>query len=129
MSETGLIGKRQVVRDLRKIVNAKLLEEGVDYVYTGRAHPEATASAACVYVWKGQPDCLVGHWLIRQGVSPEALEPLWNNSAGAVVREFLGDRLDNEARALLVNVQHRQDGGMPWAEVLEHAELDAEGLV
>jgi len=107
-------------------VKAIVAEYGHDYVYTKR--PFGHGASRCVYVYEGQPDCLVGKFLAAQGVSIEHLaegDTARFGSAAENLLDYLAqDRIlgtDTETVAFLANLQSEQDRGAEWGVALRRA--------
>jgi len=107
-------------------VKAIVAEYGHDYVYTKR--PFGHGASRCVYVYEGQPDCLVGKFLAAQGVSIEHLaegDTARFGSAAENLLDYLAqDRIlgtDTETVVFLANLQYEQDQGSEWGVALRRA--------
>jgi hypothetical protein len=110
-----------VVLALKRIV----AEKGEDYVYkkviTGH-------DSRCVYFdkEKGQPSCLVGHFMYQEGLltSAEQFDPFEDDNAAQMVRSLVegGKAYFGQRSEMLLNlVQAQQDSGHTWGNSLEYA--------
>jgi len=113
-----------------------LVEEyGDDYIYP-------RYEERCVYVFEGEPDCMVGKFLANKGVPVERLKEadangdIWGNITGASAVELVGQlenegiiTISSEARKALQYAQIAQDGGETWGaalqEVIRHLDPEA----
>lgn len=94
----GMITRSEVLRELRNIVD----EYGEEY----RAH--------CQYLGEdGEPKCIVGVYLARQGVSVQTLDMLGPVSAPNF-EDVVGLEFEGEARTTLDVAQRIQDSGYVW---------------
>jgi len=108
-------------------VKAIVAVHGYDYVYTKKRVIEG-AAPRCVYVYNGQPDCLVGKFLASQGVSIRDLERGDTAAFGSAAEDVLHDLArrgilgtDGETFQFLANLQYEQDRGTTWGEALSRA--------
>lgn len=103
---------------------AAVAERGEDFLYQAE-FAEAYDSQGCVYVWNGEPACLVGLALVLGDVlSTEELALQEGMSASAVTSGFFS----GEACEVLRAAQMAQDQGAPWGESLQAAYDKARGL-
>jgi hypothetical protein len=96
-------------------------EKSPDYVYkrvTEMTEEEEENGQSCLYFEQGQPSCIVGHVLSYMGINsaPEG------SGAGHALTQ-LGVHADPKTKALLEDVQERQDDGVPWGEALRKAQF------
>jgi hypothetical protein len=102
------------------LLKAVVAEKGEDYVYQKR-----NDGYDCVYVYDGQPDCIVGHVLHRLGVTAEEMsdgDSVWDeNSHGVLYYLEYRERLQFEPRAahVLESAQYFQDRGYTWGASLK----------
>lgn len=73
----------------------------------------------CVYADKGECSCLVGHVLVRAGVSVDVLDGEEGPITGLVLE---GIEVTDTARWVLAAAQEAQDIGETWGEALKRAE-------
>lgn len=112
-----------VVSKLQAIVDAK----GADHVYQQRENG-VTGDKGCMYVYGGQPDCLVGHLLVELGVpgadldylnpDREEISEIPIHAAEQRLEGKYGISFSPSASSLLSEVQSRQDRGYAWGEAL-----------
>jgi hypothetical protein len=99
-------------------------EKGAEYVYKNVTHPD-NGSETCVYFdpKTKKPSCLVGHVLVRKGVTFERLDGrdrnLYTDVQGLIDADII--KVDNETQALLSLAQGAQDQGATWGDALETA--------
>jgi len=107
-------------------VKAVVAEYGHDHVYTKRLFGHG--SSRCVYVYEGQPDCLVGKFLAAQGVSVEHLAAGDTGVFGSAAENLLNYlaqarvlNTDTDTVMFLANLQYEQDKGSEWGVALRRA--------
>lgn len=108
---------------LTKVVSAV----GKDHVYVNNDGIKAGGiiGAECTYVHDGDtPGCIVGHAMVRLGVSVGELKPL--NTAGALsllweLEEKGVLKTTSMARNVFMEAQMAQDRGATWGEALKEA--------
>jgi hypothetical protein len=114
--------------DIKNGLLALVIKEGEDFVYSKR-DTRQDSQGRCVYVHQGEPDCIVGQFLARQGVSVERLEKADTGFAFGQSAFDLLDALEFEKvisishmgkEALLV-AQSAQDRGDTWGTALGKA--------
>jgi len=87
-----------------------------DFIYRER-------NDGCRYLSEdGQPDCLIGHVLIKAGVSPEDIRKFEGISPTGL--PWFGV----DSREVAYVAQKTQDGGRPWGKALENAVSEARYL-
>jgi hypothetical protein len=101
------------LRNMKQIVT----EAGEDYVY--RARLETPVGKACVYLWEGIPDCLVGRILSRMGVSMKTLSDMGTIGIGAAAVSHL--TLSRYTVDVLAFAQQYQDSKYTWGQCLDFA--------
>ena len=116
------------VDDVRKGLTELVQEYGEDFRYTPK-HKSESDSERCLYVWNGEPDCIVGKLLHRMGVPLERLQRADNGPVGMPARELLhwlilegvleSDQEVQELAYALDVAQSLQDDGSSWGVVLE----------
>lgn len=96
----------------------EIVAENPDYVYDDR-----DAEGFCRYFNdEGEPSCVVGHVLARNGIVAEQVAPIKYSGAAAVIRETTGVLPSLSGSTLFYEMQAWQDAGTPWGEALEKAE-------
>jgi hypothetical protein len=105
-----------------------ILEEfGENHVYEMR---DSEHGLSCVYVYQGEPDCIVGKFLANAGVSLDLLKEADNNTFGGGISAYglLGNLVDRgvitiegDAFTALCRLQGSQDEGTPWGEAVHEA--------
>ncbi len=120
------------VDDVRKGLTELVQEYGEDFRYTPK-HKSESDSEQCLYVWNGEPDCIVGKFLHRMGVPLERLQKAdsgpgmsarellhWLNLEGVVWSDLGGVSESEQKVAYALDVaQSLQDDGSSWGVVLE----------
>lgn len=96
----------------------EIVAENPDYVYGD----QDAEGFCCYFDDEGEPSCLVGHVLARNGITAEQVEPVKVSCAPAVIREIAEIQLSLEAKILFDSVQCWQDMWEPWARALKLAE-------
>jgi len=103
-------------------------EAGADFVYSKRGAGE-TYDGRCVYVWDGEPDCIVGKYLAKVGVPIDRLRKADSMGFGEPARALLHDLehqgmidIEPDAIRLLQETQYHQDQGRTWGHSLSTAE-------
>jgi hypothetical protein len=116
-----------VVEKLNEIVN----EYGADHVY--EKHSDSDVSR-CLYVWKGEPDCIIGKLLVKLGFTVGNLYSIEGESAAEAFNKLYGLDIDMLRRRdwpkviqLVWDVQSRQDGGMPWGRAVSEGIANVNG--
>jgi hypothetical protein len=107
VSEPIRIDKRKALSLISKAVKAR----GADYVY-----PSDGGRTGCHYVWKGEPDCIVGQCLADAGVSIYTLKGMSgtiDDEAGTNTHAFI---LTAGALAVFDAAQHVQDDRATWGD-------------
>lgn len=101
---------------------------GEDFVYEHKDMTDLRGSfeygglsRGCRYVEEGHPSCLVGHVLVRTGVSLEALNKLDMLGVSASSLADYGIQADMGAQRVLGAAQEVQDSGKSWGEALRMA--------
>jgi hypothetical protein len=100
-----------------ELLREVIFEKGEDFVYEAVGPDEE-----CLYVHDGRPACIVGHVLVRAGVSlaelveVETCTPMDTHRGPAFLTWA-----DEHARRLLTRVQDGQDNGKPWGVALDVA--------
>lgn len=90
-----------------------------------RNHEDLTSPERCQYFeLDGSPSCIIGHAFADELRAAGVEAGTDHNGQGIdfLVRQGLL-RIEQDALRYLVGVQTDQDGGMPWAEAVEDAEL------
>lgn len=111
-----------------QLVREVVAEAGADHVYTKRRRNGVEGQ--CLYVWKGQPDCIVARVLHRHGVPVEELRRWEDIAAGDMCpiagrmvtlrRKEVGNALATaEAAMFLRRIQFYQDANTPWGVCVE----------
>lgn len=117
---TKAIDGPEALRLLREVVG-----ERPDFVYA----PPVGSNETCMYVWQGQPSCVVAHVLVRAGYDIDTIANLdpWGliDSARSHVRAV---RVNDEAAQILTVAQTTQDNSAAWSEALDAAENRARFL-
>jgi len=94
---------------------------GDDFVY--QIH--SGSGATCMYVWEGEPDCLIGCFLADLGLPLEAFNDHEGSEIETAVEKGLlsdnGFTIDPEALHLLGKLQYWQDAHEPWGVAYERA--------
>jgi len=100
-----------------ELLREVIAEKGEDFVYEPIGEDET-----CLYVHDDQPSCIVGHVLVRAGVSLPELVAVETCTPRDVTRApaFL-TWADERARRLLTRVQDGQDNSKPWGLALDIA--------
>lgn len=111
----------EIGQRLIEIVRAKAAENP-DFIY----EPPGGSGHSCVYVYRGEPSCLLGHALWEAGLIDEKFEhrleelngltypqPLNEEGFGDIASALNLD-LDAHERAWLENVQTHQDNERMW---------------
>ena len=112
------------VDEALKLLEAVVADFGEDHVY--QRHSLAEGGATCRHIHNGEPDCLVGHVLIRSGrFTAEELSDIQTVRLAAFT--YPG-RLVDEATHVLVAAQSTQDAGCTWGVALERARRVAQRL-
>lgn len=108
------IGYDEAVEILNELIEGK-----EDFVYK----PQVQGSSACVYVWDGQPSCLIGQLLARKGADNEFLHEC--DQRGPVAALVATGLLvcDERTMRLLADVQSDQDRGTRWDFAVQRAIL------
>lgn len=106
-----------------RALNEAVREKGYKYTY-GRRGP----SMFCYNTWHGQPDCIVGHVMVRLGVPIEwfDVDNRDNDDVGDVCKAlYLQDlfEFEDEAKDLLGYAQSAQDNNVAWGEAVTRAHL------
>lgn len=111
-----------------QLIREVVAEAGADHVYL--KHERAGIKGQCLYVWEGQPDCIVARVLHRHGVPVEELRR-WEDIAagdmhpiaGRMVtpgRKKVGNALMTpEAAQFLGRIQIHQDANTTWGVSVE----------
>lgn len=105
--------QERALQIMREIVE----EKGADYVYPDS---EKEHGDTCQYLTYDEdhkptgPSCLVGHYLVRTGVSFEDLVQY----EGSNINDSFGLGLPSWLSDALSAAQARQDGGEPWGVAL-----------
>ena len=105
---------------IRAVVEAAIMlaEASPDHVY---AMPGEGESARCYYVWDGQPSCIFGQALVREGVPLDTLRDtechLWDTDGKTGLDHLLpalGIEVQPSALGYLKLAQSEQDTGHEW---------------
>jgi hypothetical protein len=95
-------------------------QEGSAFQYS----PHSGSGGTCTYVWEGEPDCLIGRYLVDLGLPIEAF--LGHEGKG-VDDLFLDGHLkkyefsaEPEAILAMKNIQDLQDNELTWGEAYEN---------
>lgn len=125
MSEKPIyVSKSDVATGLKAIV----AEYGEDFVYQQR---DTHFGSHCVYVWQGEPDCIVGKLLHRLGVPVEQLAR-GDGEVGHPVGLLAGSLVEHleelgvisaecGVSEILDRAQSRQDSGRTWGQSVREA--------
>lgn len=96
-------------------------QEGEDFIYKKN-------NGACTYTREGNGDCIVGQFLIAEGVSVERLEVADRNAVGlrapALLRQLVDEgviTVTEPALGVLDIAQDFQDSGESWGESVHYA--------
>lgn len=109
-----------VILKLREIVD----EYGADHVY--RKHHNADDFGYCLYVFNGEPDCIIGKLLVKLGFTVDQLAANEGEGAPQVFANLYGwDHFDMtnpssvpDVIMLAYCVQVQQDGGRTWGQAV-----------
>jgi hypothetical protein len=107
-----------VVAELPAIIATR----GEDFVYA--LHSDSELPHTCTYIYNGEPDCLIGCYLVSKGVPIEAFAPYEGNDVGQVLAQPEFNDLVTvtpEATKLLFDIQSNQDEFIPWGEAYTKA--------
>ena len=101
----------------------KVGEERPEFVYEQDSSP---GGRSCSYARDGQPSCIVGHALVRLGLSVgdlELFDELGDSGISEVVEAsgHIFDEDDPEATRKATVAQNQQDHGKPWGEATQGA--------
>lgn len=112
---------------VRQGLKALVEQEGEGFIYKKN-------SGSCTYTRKGKGDCLVGRFLVAQGVPVERLEIADRNRLGLRASALFLQLVDEEvltitgaASAMLAVAQDHQDDGFTWGESLSAALFTIDG--
>lgn len=98
-------------------------EKGAEYVYKNVTRGRGSETCAYFDPKTKKPSCLVGHVLVRKGVTFERLHArernLYTDVQGLIDADII--KVDNETQALLDLAQRAQDQGQTWGSALETA--------
>lgn len=105
-----------------RALNEVVREKGYKYAYPRERR------GACYNVFEGEPDCIVGHVLVRLGVPIEWFDTDSRDNAdvGDVCKAlYLQDlfEFEEDAKDLLGYSQAAQDNAIPWGEAVTRAHL------
>jgi hypothetical protein len=114
--------------DIRAGLKALVDEKGEGFVYSKR-DTRQDSQGRCVYVHQGEPDCIVGQFLARQGVSVERLKKA---DTGFMFGQAAFDLLDALEFEKVISISHMgknalqvaqsaQDRGDTWGTALGEA--------
>lgn len=98
-----------------------IADENPDFSFEGDNFPDG-----CSYNDNGQPACIVGHWMVREGITLPDMNTSLNSAviSGRFMSNFLeaqNVRLNYDAKHFLQEVQFKQDGGETWGDAVEAA--------
>ena len=101
----------------------KVGEGRPEFVYEQDSSP---GGRSCSYARDGQPSCIVGHALVRLGLSVgdlELFDELGDSGISEVVEAsgHIFDEDDPEATRKATVAQNQQDHGKPWGEATQGA--------
>lgn len=120
MTETRTLDGAMALRLLREVV-----AERPDFVY----RPPDPNSVGCMYVYAGQPSCLVAQVLARAGAPLSDIARLDNRGpARDALPHLPGWTFTTKAVWILDAAQDKQDQEVPWSQALEAAESRAASL-
>lgn len=97
--------------------------EGPDFIYKAYER-DSYGRTTCRYVENGQPSCIIGRMLSRQGLLPVFPEDSYENTlcvSSLLTENDLSRRFTLGARGFMSLLQLSQDRGMPWGEAIERA--------
>jgi hypothetical protein len=114
-TEITVLDERTTVR----LLDEALAKRGEDFVYDRVSYGDQ-----CVYVYDGQPACLVGEVLFLAGVPVEWME--YNNSGNAddilgKLESQRGVQVPQAVKDALRSAQSQQDKGQPWDKSVKAA--------
>ena len=108
--------------DVRSGLEALVAEKGEDFVY-GKNAQEGPDYPVCLYVRNGEPDCIVGQFLARQGVPIERLMEADKTFGGTPARDLLQELVNEDVISIsddsiyaLREAQYNQDTRLTWGE-------------
>jgi hypothetical protein len=121
---------------LRNIAHARAQELGIqpdemDYASIGGNHPPLTKDqawaltldTACFYTHSDRPGCIVGQWLVLNGVTLDELAQQEGENADDVVVRFM-PAVPTDVLEFLMNVQSYQDSGEKWLAAIKDGSAD-----
>lgn len=116
------------IETVEKGLRALVDQYGENFVYD--KHETECGSFECTYVRDGQADCIVGKFLVAQGVPLERLAEadLAFHGAGLPADCLLSElrhegciTISGESISALKEVQYQQDDGNPWGVAVRRA--------
>jgi hypothetical protein len=116
--------KHITTADALRALEEAVAEKGEDYAYTG-FDEEDPRFACCLYVYGGQPSCIVGNALHRLGIPLDAFEPYEGKEIIDVVAR-VNWPIEVDAVDVLAVAQGEQDAGRPWGKALAKARKAAD---
>ena len=96
---------------------------GPETVYEKVPLPDGDGNG-CVYVYLGEPSCLVGHALVRAGAPISGL----NISSPAALLDSHFPSIGSAAARVFQAAQDKQDTGETWGDALDAAREEYERL-
>lgn len=106
-----------------ELLEEVVTEHGSETVYQKAITAWTNGTERCVYtVDDGSPSCLVGHVLVRAGITAERIDEMGINEGTSARNLYLHfDGIERDASKVLQAAQAVQDQGRPWGEALEAA--------
>jgi len=107
-----------VVAELPAIIATR----GEDFVYS--IHSDSEMPFTCTYIYNGEPDCLIGCYLVSKGVPIDVFAPYEGNGVDDLLAHPEFNKLvtvTSEALKLLSDIQMNQDDYMTWGEAYTKA--------
>lgn len=105
-----------VENDIPRIIAQK----STNFTYTTHSGSNGT----CTYVWKGEPDCLIGRYLVDLGLPIEAFEPHEGKGVDDLFQDghLEGYEFSAEPEAIIAmaKIQHLQDNDYSWGEAYNY---------
>lgn len=109
-------------------MTAVVEEAGPSFVYPRRPTRHA-CNTKCVYVYEGNPDCLIGKVLVKLGFTVDDLIDLHNHRASVSFKLGVFKNFTESALRSMDIAQRAQDEGLPWDRCLMIAAMNKDQVV
>lgn len=106
-----------------ELLDRAIAEKGADYVNEKTEYGSDGDTDCFYFTPEGVPSCIIGHVMHYLGFGPNDVNEHSAARAQPAIRQVAGE----DVVSFLMNVQSKQDRGLPWGYAVEQARTDHYG--